>query len=194
MGTKLVPSIENIEGCQKWGGKWDHKNEFCYKEENDGSGCTAPYKGINFCWGETEYEDRLEDYNTGKMSWVELHRPDVSGYLSFTDDYFYDSNEGSYRSPDEDYDTRTEAMDHAKQWAFQEFADHRHGPCYTPRGKPIDCDKTNAVSCPDPKFIVNSYQKYFYREKPLYDDMFSETYISKPKETRYKHTNQIRID
>ena len=53
-----VPSIENIKSCFKYGGIWDKKDEICLEKKANVPhayyGCTAPIKGIKFCWNATE--------------------------------------------------------------------------------------------------------------------------------------------
>lgn len=197
MGTRLVPSIENLEGCHNWGGKWSRKDRFCYRENDDGSGCTAPHKGIEFCWDalERDHQDPESDER------VTGYKPEIIGRIHGSDKYgivdgsFFDSWNMYTDYPDEDAETRTEAIDIAKEWAFEEFWKVRNGPCFNPRGKRIDCEQPNAIACPDPSIIIDYYQDILYGEKPLINEYKSWLgYRPRITEKRFKHTNQIKID
>lgn len=47
MGTVLVPSIENLEGCYKYGGQWNKKYEVCIDKNNR---MLVPIKGALISW------------------------------------------------------------------------------------------------------------------------------------------------
>ena len=163
MGTKLVPSIENIEGCFKWGGKWDKKDKICFKEEKGQLwGCTAPLKGIEYWWNVNEF-----DYDDDHL----VYEADLIGNIAGTcSDPFYSSRESGELS--ELYDTPEEAYEEAKDEAIYRIWDLKTDieadkvSCFTPRGRPISCEKPNAVAGPDDKTVMRAFRS-FYREKPL---------------------------
>jgi len=51
VGTKLIPSIENIEGCYKYNGIWDNKYGVCVDKNNR---MLAPIKGALISWKQKE--------------------------------------------------------------------------------------------------------------------------------------------
>lgn len=63
----LVESIESIRACQKYGGAWLKNSKVCLEKDRD---CTAPFKGIRFCW--TEWQDRNAHSNWYPEMWWEL--------------------------------------------------------------------------------------------------------------------------
>jgi len=193
MGTKLVQSIENLEGCFEWGGKWDAKDEVCIKEDESG-GCTAPYRGVEFCWDVVDFEDHIENFS-GRMTRVELHKPEAWGSIVHGNE-FWSTDDGSDSSYYNDFDSRTEAMDVAKEWALEKRWETCSGPCYNPRGKQIDCDKPNAVACPDPASVVGSFKNYFRENKSLTGEVYPWLTYKYRKEPlmNNKYTDQIKID
>jgi hypothetical protein len=164
MGTKLVPSIENIEGCYKWGGKWDHKKKFCYKEDRKG-GCTAPYNGTEYCWSVFSYDSIVYDPHNNERH-VRLFRPEVYGKIvGDWDNPFYDPYSGYYEDNPWELEqaTHKDAIDMAKQDALAGFVIFRGGPCFNTRGRRMSCDEPNAVACPNPDIIID----YYNRDKSL---------------------------
>jgi len=199
MGTKLIPSIENIEGCYKWGGKWDYKNKFCYREDENG-GCTAPYKGIEYCWGVYSYETSEYDQNDNEYI-EEKHRPEVWGSIVDADEQgvFYNPFYGGYYEDNPwelDHDTKEDAMATAKEEAITGFTTGRFGPCFNMRGKLVDCKNPDAIACSDPDVIIDYFQSRMFREKPLierkkphklsrYDTFYKPESIKPYQQTRF---------
>ena len=168
MGTKLVPSIENMEGCYKWGGKWDRKNRLCI----GGYDCTAPIKGLEVCWRAFETEIPEGDAD-GNEVWVQKFEPCVTATIYNSDIYIHDSMEGI--DDFEWYDDEDEAYQEAKSFAMSLASDikdlDRTGSyldykCFTPRGRQISCDEPNAVAAHDPSDVIRAFRK----EKPLLND------------------------
>lgn len=173
MGTRLVPSIENLEGCYEWGGKWDPKNKICWREHEEG-GCIAPYKGVEYCWGVYPFEQNIEDPDGNWMT-IEKFYPECYGRIAGSDEEgtFFEpfGSDGRYGDNpwDMELETKEDGMDWARDEAFSKFAETRNGPCYNPRGKPVRCSEPNAVACPDPKMVADYFQKRHFREMRLTD-------------------------
>lgn len=139
MGTRLVPSIENIEGCYKYGGRWDRRENICYEgpiSPIDGMaslhylGCMAPIKGVNLCWGAKEIAE-------------EKYRPYIDFVLNKTGDVIHT------RFLPEDADPKIHAKD---MYSWAKESDMRVLPlyeesriCCNPRGRKIGCDEPNAI-------------------------------------------------
>jgi len=173
IGSKLVPSIENIEGCFKYDGEWNHKDKVCYEKQDRRIhitgigygyvGCTAPVKGLNLCWGSKH------------------DIPFVDFILSATGDVIY-SKRKEYRKEHYAY-----PFDSAKK-EMHEIYEKMIKPdskqiCCNPRGKIVGCNEPNAIMTNEGKnitAIAHSYRNKF-GEKVISNLMpIRREYIEKP--------------
>ena len=143
MGTRLVPSIENIEGCYKYGGEWDADFNVCWDHKDSDYGETAPIKGIRFGY---------QKYDESGGQW-----PSVWAMIDSTHDEIYYDDELGYG-----IDPLTLVGD-----ILSDINEDRHAPrfwhCFTPRGRPISCNAPNAVFGPERKgrLIAESFRRHF---------------------------------
>ena len=195
MGTRLVPSIENIEGCFKYGGKWDKKHKLC--REN---GCTAPIKGIRFCWTAVERED---PFSMEEGRYVYEPIVEASTFNNECDPNIFDSSEASDEwFGDWPADENDACMD-AQNLALQMAKDCMRGrekfwgfKCFTPRGRKIGCDQHNAVLADNAKQVIDAY-KGIFRERQMGIEFHplkkSKKGYRKIPPKRMKHYSQLKF-
>jgi hypothetical protein len=183
MGTQLVPSIENIEGCHKWGGRWDRDGDICFenmvpshfKTRNEGyMGCTAPIKGISVCWGSRDME-RIKFYDhilavTGELvhshsdKWERIH-PNV-----------LDEAEREYKF--------------IKDAGYSE---HTPQVCINPLGKITGCEQPNAIFTNNGKNItaITHSLRGLRKQRPL-ANIIPRQY--EPTNKEYTKGDQMEIE
>jgi hypothetical protein len=201
MGTQLVPSIENVEGCYQYGGVWDKKNKICLDEDpkkRAKAGCTAPIKGVRICWCAPGFPDYGIDRETGEEVAIDGYRPIVTIETTVNQggdpDILDTLDESEWFDPPVHTD-ETSALLEAEYDAIRIAKTITTGEnwrlrtdwnlsCFTPRGKQIGCDQPNAVVAYNGKQVADAYSQFF-KEKPL-----------KPfpdKDTAYKYRDYIEL-
>jgi hypothetical protein len=161
MGTPLVPSIENIEGCHLHGGEWDKKQEICYEKHPVILGefytkCTAPIKGVHLCRGmRTYYPSRGIGPEGNRINFIDK-------ILAKTMDVV-----DSHRWFDESDASTRRTMD----TLYQVIKDGTAVKCVNPRGKTVGCDQPNAIYAKDGSIITNIAHSYrnLMKNRPLMD-------------------------
>ena len=85
IGTQLVPSIENRQGCEIIDGYWD--KGVCIKEDHIDYGATAPLKGAVFDW--TIYDTEEEQIKNPPSDMPpKKYLGIITGYLALEDDSY----------------------------------------------------------------------------------------------------------
>lgn len=131
IGTTLVPSIENIEGCHRYGGVWNRTEAICHEKQPlpGYDGCFAPVKGVNVCY----VKSADNNYIYSKMDHV----------LAATGDVVH--------SKRVKYDLMDAASISVESKARDEYYRILGGRfwekpiCCSPRGKIISCNSPNAI-------------------------------------------------
>ena len=183
IGTRLVPSIENIEGCYKHGGKWDHVDKICYEthipehfpRDEGYDGCTAPIKGISVCWG-SRPRDKIVFFDhilsvTGDIVHSKSIRLDYvsSGQPDAINEYSDIKNSGN-----------------------KKLSEKKNFICINPMGKIINCSNPNTIFTNKGKNItaITHNLRRYLKQKPL-SNIRPRMYT--PMDLEYKKGHQMEI-
>lgn len=122
---KAVPHIENVKGCYHHGGIWNKEHSVCIEDMSANSGCTAPVKGIKYCWMK-------------------------KGNFIHVDDILADTNDRVYRETYDDFNP-SEIADIFDDVILKAgaligvYKTNKYIVCCNPFGKIVDCNKKDAV-------------------------------------------------
>jgi hypothetical protein len=170
LGRGRVPSIENIEGCKKVGGKWNHGYGVCVMADScDRESCwgyTAPIKGAVASWNYLDFyeaEDRKDpDLKGVCAAHVNL---DIAGGFQEHDfpyiDPIWEEDIGYYYN----YVTCKELAELARDIGLslaklvkEGKAGEIHLGYFTPEGRPVSPFHKEAVVANYPHEVVESYK------------------------------------
>lgn len=165
LGTKLVPNIRNIEGCFKYGGKWDREHKLCIAHENEDGGCTAPINGAMVCWEAVDYDEGHWGSRANILPW--RHDYDDSCY----DDDFMTLH-------DEVYESQASSLEEARSIALSTAKDMMEGNiesglfCCNLKGKVASCDEPDVVIDNNCNKVAETYREILKLKK--LDDFIKE--------------------
>ena len=184
MGTRLVPSIENVEGCYKYGGRWDRIEKICYEQSvpehfprDEYFGCTAPIKGISVCWGASPLRNHVKFVDhilsaTGDIVHSEsfkLNSTSETGKYEAVRDYFYIRESGN-----------------KKLFERKKFV------CINPGGRIVDCNSKDAIFTNKGKNITAiAHSMRRYRKHIPLGNVKPQEY--KPMDLEYKKGRQMEV-